>query len=523
MKILATILFSFFPFISFAQNLVDTSLIEQYSDKTEFTSNASVPVGSGVCRTTVTKMRQADRGILLSVSYPGDKCRFETLSLLIGNDVLPLSALGNGFFAKDNKFVWRAGVRSADMLFVGIKKYMPTELANFKLNEPNCNKDCLNTVSTVEDISSSPSPDRLDQTGFSDWKGVAVWNKNNRYQVGDCVLDLTPFSYVRDEETSFDFISNSDYPIQDIHLTGSCINGKLEGNFSIKIVAKNNSKWGGVSTASWTGKASMGYPVGVIEHLNGYIKNQSPLKLFCIREEGCHGTFGAASERATKENKQELIKYLTTINSLTIESCKNARVPNPNPLKDESTEFFGECQEGRAITGLVIWKQKNIPFDLSCLEGGKYMNIKEVMNNGFRNEKLKCLESISALPEACFKDGYRGQCNAAGKPDGLGFKYTTSSESMGIINFNIYAGMFKDGMAHGLGNTYSIGRCGMLGCTEYEIWSKGRGYFVSDSKEFHCDFGSGLTGCLEKRDRLAAGKAAENARHLRLKQDSNSF
>jgi len=356
------------------------------------------------------------------------------------------------------------------------------------------------------------------QTVISNWKG-ATWNKSNLYQINDCTLDLSPFSSRSDEKSWYDFIGESYMRIQGIRLEGSCVNGKLEGDFYIEIDAKSESNYdyGKVSTAIWKGKAADGYPVGIIEHRNSFKKDIS--KLYCIGEAGCYLKFDHAGEAAAKANKPELMKYLNTTNLLTIESCKNSSVPNPNPLRDETTEFFGECQEMRAITGLIIWKQKNTPFDLSCIEDGKHVPLKEILNTGFRNGKLKCLESISALPMGCFKDGYRGQCNAAGEPDGVGFKYTSTSAGIRIEDHNIYAGMFKEGVASGFGTNYHIGRCGMLGCTGAEIYETG--YFLSDAKQFDCR--NGLLGCLEEKKRRSAALAAENAQRLKAEKEFASL
>lgn len=192
------------------------------------------------------------------------------------------------------------------------------------------------------------------------------------------------------------------------------------------------------------------------------------------------------------------------------ESCENAVVPNSQPLKDETTAFYGECVDNQAKTGLVVWKQKGIPFNISCLQDGKFSHAKDVMNAAFIARESRCLQHLNAMPGGCSKNGYRGQCNAAGAPEGVGFMYTRTSSSVGgsIADHNLTWGMFKDGKPEGHVKSFTIHQCGMLGCTGGETGSVG--YFVAGSKQFDCS--GGLLGCLEKKEQLAREAASADTR-----------
>lgn len=196
--------------------------------------------------------------------------------------------------------------------------------------------------------------------------------------------------------------------------------------------------------------------------------------------------------------------------SAQIESCENATVPNPQPLREETTAFYGECVDNQAKTGLVVWKQRGTPYSIDCLQDGKFTNSKDVINSGFVRNDARCLRHLSTLPRGCSKSDYRGQCNEAGIPEGVGFLYTTTNSSVGgsIADHNLTRGMFKAGKPDGRAQSYTIHQCGMLGCTGGATVETG--YFVAGSKQFDCS--GGLLGCLEKKEQLAREASSADAR-----------
>lgn len=193
------------------------------------------------------------------------------------------------------------------------------------------------------------------------------------------------------------------------------------------------------------------------------------------------------------------------------DSCESAVVPNSQPVNDVTTAFYGDCVDNQAKTGLVLWKRRGTTYGISCLQDGKYVGLKEVMNSGFVRNDSRCLQHLRLLPGACSKKGYRGQCNAPGEPEGVGFLYTENGSSVGgtISDHSIAGGMLKDGKLNGAAVRFTIRDCGMLGCTGGETIE--RGWFVDGAKQFECPPG-GILGCFEKRDQLASEAARTEAR-----------
>lgn len=141
--------------------------------------------------------------------------------------------------------------------------------------------------------------------------------------------------------------------------------------------------------------------------------------------------------------------------------CVNAVVPNPNPLPNETTQFYGECEAGKGKGGLTLWLQSGIPFSVSCLRDGKYQDMEQ------------CASYFPLLPGYCKTSNYQGQCKN-GVPDGVGFM---SNGDIG--DRKSWNGQFRQGAGHGyvryVHNTRSCGFFGGCdgGVDEYNAWYEG--------------------------------------------------
>ena len=168
-------------------------------------------------------------------------------------------------------------------------------------------------------------------------------------------------------------------------------------------------------------------------------------------------------------------------------ACQTAEVPNPNPLADESTSFYGDCRNGKAITGIVVWKIKSQPTAISCLNQEKY----EPQNNIDQFEA--CKQYWKFLPGYCQKGNYNGQCKN-GVAHGVGFQSEGAGNSMfGGGALSIKTGQFENGDLHGYGYYASINGCGAAGCSGNLI--KETGWFENGKKILDC---STFTECLPK-------------------------
>lgn len=190
--------------------------------------------------------------------------------------------------------------------------------------------------------------------------------------------------------------------------------------------------------------------------------------------------------------------------------CDDALLPALASLPQQTLEFYGDCASGRAINGLVIMKQRDIPFGLACLENGEWMGSQHVLNSVFVNQNSQCMKYLSALPSGCSKPGYRGQCDAAGEPNGVGYLHESSSSSAGglIRDHTLYSGMIQAGKMNGVGGLFTIKACGYLGCTGGKSFEYA--YFVAGNSQFRCK--GGLLGCLDEKEQLAREAASADAR-----------
>lgn len=169
--------------------------------------------------------------------------------------------------------------------------------------------------------------------------------------------------------------------------------------------------------------------------------------------------------------------------------CVSALVPNPSPLPNETTQFYGECEAGKGKAGLTMWLQSGVPFSVSCLRDGKYQDMEQ------------CATYFPLLPAYCKTSNYQGQCKN-GVPDGVGFM--SRGESGDRQSWN---GQFRQGAGHGyvryVHNTRSCGFFG--GCdgsiNEYNAW------FEGGQQVLRCE--GGPQGCQKA---LAAEPVYQNAR-----------
>ena len=203
-----------------------------------------------------------------------------------------------------------------------------------------------------------------------------------------------------------------------------------------------------------------------------------------------------------------------------IRSCESAILPDIGRLPQQTLEFYGDCAGGRAVNGLVLVKQRGVATALACVEEGQWLGSKQVMNSGFVGQSSLCLKYVSALPGGCSKSGYRGQCNAAGEPEGVGYLYEISSSEFGgtIRDHTLYSGMVQAGKMNGVGGRFTIKQCGYLGCTGGESFEYA--YFVAGSRQFACK--GGLSGCLEEKERLENQRVTAEARRRQEAQKYES-
>jgi hypothetical protein len=193
--------------------------------------------------------------------------------------------------------------------------------------------------------------------------------------------------------------------------------------------------------------------------------------------------------------------------------CINAEIPNVIKTSDMGTDFYGECDgTKKAVTGIVVWKYKNLPINISCL------NSKTIASTTKTDQFNGCDIYWSLLPTYCSIGNYHGQC-LNGKAHGVGFE--TSSGSTIFVR----TGRFENGQLHGFGVDASVSGCGMAGCSGNRFNDKG--WFIQGKKEFDCNAYeecitklSGKSLALERRS--WDGINAKSVDVLRKQNDFNS-
>ena len=155
-----------------------------------------------------------------------------------------------------------------------------------------------------------------------------------------------------------------------------------------------------------------------------------------------------------------------------IARCISAKVPNPNPQPDESTEFYGSCDAaGNAQTGIVIWKHRDYRAGIDCIENTSFASKS-------RTDQFKaCAPYWAVLPDYCQSENYKGQCKN-GQPHGLGFETKSGS------TVYVKSGHFENGVLHGYAYSASVSGCGPAGCSGNRILENG--WFQQGNKQIDC-------------------------------------
>ena len=202
-----------------------------------------------------------------------------------------------------------------------------------------------------------------------------------------------------------------------------------------------------------------------------------------------------------KEKKNQLEEFKANV-----ARCLKASVPNPNPQPDESTEFYGSCDaNGVAKNGIVLWKYRDYPVNISCLENGAYASQS-------RTDQFKaCASYWPSLPGYCQAGTYQGQCKN-GVANGLGFE-TGSGSTM-----YVKTGHFEEGAFHGYGFAASVSGCGMAGCSGNRILE--HGWFVKGVKQIDCSTYADCSSKISGKDLILErrkwnGNTATNIAELR--------
>lgn len=179
----------------------------------------------------------------------------------------------------------------------------------------------------------------------------------------------------------------------------------------------------------------------------------------------------AQQERAASDRKQQEAEALRQ----RAEACVNALVPNPNPLPNETTQFYGECETGKGKSGLTMWLQSGVPFQVGCLRDGKYQDVEQ------------CTAYFPLLPAYCKTSNYQGQCKN-GEPEGVGFMLSGDRGDQQSWN-----GQFRQGAGHGyVSYVHNTRTCGFFGdcdggVNQYSAW------YVSGKEALRCE--GGPQGC----------------------------
>ncbi len=218
-----------------------------------------------------------------------------------------------------------------------------------------------------------------------------------------------------------------------------------------------------------------------------------------LTERATLGTFGIVEPNCGGE------ACLTDIKSGKGELCSGAVIPNPYPIDNESTEYYGTCNAGnRAHNGIVIWKYNGTAYDISCLKDGSFPQVV--------GEFDSCAKYWQYVPNYCKIDTYDGQC-VNGVPDGVGYRHTVEYTRMEVENGGLFGaigsafaaalsrpsahktfkGMFKNGKLDGYGEYFAISGCGPAGCSGNRI--KEKGWFDGDTLKITCN---SLPDCTKK-------------------------
>jgi hypothetical protein len=187
-----------------------------------------------------------------------------------------------------------------------------------------------NVLSEVVNTVEISNAKRTLQTPKGQW---IQWNKDSPVvTVGDCNIDLSPFSHRVRNERWMDFINSPSTGIKSIEFIGNCPSGQINGKFTLTITALHQEMFSsGFSTDEvvFFGNAVNGYPLGTIslQMNNGYGNSFKYCYTNGVKFFGC---------RASK-------KYYTEDWANTLESVANLRY-----IYDSSEEAEIEIKAAKA-------------------------------------------------------------------------------------------------------------------------------------------------------------------------------
>ena len=144
-------------------------------------------------------------------------------------------------------------------------------------------------------------------------------------------------------------------------------------------------------------------------------------------------------------------------------SCANAKIPNPNPQPDETSDFYGLCANGNAISGVVVWKVGNKTQDISILDDGSYISDRKLIDEYRGEEWSGATRFLRWHPDYCENNNFIGICDKNSGVN-IGHKVITVSPKTdrhpGVKSF--YNGGFKNGDLQGFGtlNTFDMNAFG---------------------------------------------------------------
>lgn len=168
---------------------------------------------------------------------------------------------------------------------------------------------------------------------------------------------------------------------------------------------------------------------------------------------------------------------------------------SPNDASGVSkTRFYGACRDGSAYSGLVVSEFRGQPFDIACLNRGRYASPSEL--DAFE----PCASFWRHLPGYCATGDYKGQCQN-GVAHGVGIRKTIKKEETfnkgsgtlnalssiftpGIQSYYLKRGNFVRGELSGYGYSGLLEGCGMAGCSGDR--GEKTGWFEKGQFKFAC-------------------------------------
>lgn len=142
-------LFIAFVWLSLSISSQSQSLIGNENIK-NFQPNASVDivknVGSGNCKTIISNIKLGEKKLLITINKPID-CTFNTLDLILGEDVLPLQGLSDAFEMDAKNYKLRGNVNDGELFFEAKNSITSEQIKNIKIRETFCKGGhCLTSI-----------------------------------------------------------------------------------------------------------------------------------------------------------------------------------------------------------------------------------------------------------------------------------------------------------------------------------------------------------------------------------------